>query len=271
MKRISIELVPRLAAPFIEEVGSVRYHFPFIETINVPDLRRLKMRSWEACSLVQPRIPSAIPHIRAIDFCRHHPKRLFAIIEQHRFEEVLVIGGDPPSAFAQEGEETATTLDLIAALHHRFPTLRIYAALDPYRQGVQAEIEYAQEKLAAGACGFFTQPFFDLRLAEIFYEQLGHIELFWGVSPILTAKSESYWRKRNQAFFPRHFEPSMPWNQQFGREMLRFAQQTNGNLYFMPIKVDVIDYLAGIFADQIVLPTLDVQKKMALAEVSFPV
>lgn len=270
MKRISIELVPRLAAPFIEEVGSVRYHFPFIETVNVPDLRRLKMRSWEACGLAQPCVPSTIPHIRAIDFCRHNPERLFAIIEKYQFAEVLIIGGDPPSAFAQEGEEAATSLDLITILHQRFPTLQIYAALDPYRQGIQAEINYAHEKLAAGATGFFTQPFFDLRLAEIFYEQLGHIDLFWGVSPILTAKSESYWRKRNQAFFPRHFEPTMLWNQQFGREMLRFAQQTHGNLYFMPIKVDAIDYLAGIFADQIVLPTLGVKEEV-LAEVSLPV
>lgn len=254
MQRISVELVPRSESQFCQELHQTRRAFPFIEVVNIPDLRRLEMRSWDGCALATGLFPSAIPHIRAIDFCKDEPEPLFDLIERYRFDEVLIISGDPPSAYGDENKPGATALELISLLNARFPEVVIYGALDPYRSGIQTEIEYAQAKLAAGASGFFTQPFFDLRLAEIYAEQLGHAEMFWGVSPILTAKSESYWRKRNQAFFPRHFEPTMLWNQQFGREMLRFVQQTNSNIYFMPIKVDVVEYLAGVFADQISLP-----------------
>lgn len=254
MQRISVELVPRSESQFCAEINQTRSAFPFIEVVNVPDLRRLELRSWEGCQLAAGAFPSTIPHIRAIDFSSQTPEPLFDLIDRYRFEEVLIISGDPPSAFVDGKQPGGTSLEMIACLHQQYPDLKIYGALDPYRSGIQAEVDYAHAKIAAGACGFFTQPFFDLRLAEIYYEQLAHLEMFWGVSPILTAKSESYWRRRNQAFFPRHFEPTLHWNQQFGREMLRFAQQSQGNIYFMPIKVDVVDYLAGVFADQIVLP-----------------
>lgn len=254
MNRISIELVPRNQESLFAAFELVKENFPFINTVNIPDLRRFELRSWDACRMAAPYFAHSIPHLRASDFCLDQPKPLFAMVRQNRFSELLVVQGDPHENEERGPRRPATTLELIQLLAAEMPELKIYAALDPYRSGVQAEVDYLHAKRAAGAAGFFTQPFFDLRLAEIYLEQLAGIDVYWGVSPVLSAKSESYWRKRNRAFFPTGFEPTLGWNQKFGREMLRFVHQVGGNIYFMPIRVDLFDYLCGIFDDMILLP-----------------
>ncbi len=50
--------------------------------------------------------------------------------------------------------------------------MTIYAGLDPYRDSLQSELNYTNEKLEAGADGLFTQPFFDLRWMEIYADHL---------------------------------------------------------------------------------------------------
>jgi len=98
-----------------------------------------------------------------------------------------------------------------------------------------------------GVEGFFSQPFFDLRLMEIYAEKLHNFEIFWGISPVITHKSKSYWESRNRAYFPKGFEPTMDWNLDFANKAMDFCRQTNGNIYMMPIRVNLEEYLSGIF------------------------
>ncbi|MCA9982274.1 MAG: methylenetetrahydrofolate reductase, partial [Anaerolineales bacterium] len=204
--------------------------------------------SWQGCALAKSYVRHAIPHLRAIDFAEDEPFPLLDFIAQNGLRELLIVSGDPPPAGSVSADCVRhTAVSLIRHIKAARPDLKLYAAIDPYRNGIQQEVEYALAKQEAGADGFFTQPFFDVRLMEIFYEQIPHLNIYWGVSPVLTGGSKNYWTTRNRAVFPSTFEPTMAWNQQFGREALRFAQQTESNIYFMPIRADVVTYLKGIF------------------------
>lgn len=107
-------------------------------------------------------------------------------------------------------------------------------------------LDYAASKLDAGADGFFTQPFFDLRLLEVHHELLAGRTVYWGISPVLTDRSRAYWEATNRAVFPREFAASLDWNQEFARRALEFLRSVGGNVYFMPIRIDVERYLSGV-------------------------
>lgn len=246
MTRISIELVPRSQEQLTSELQQISQHFPHLQTVNIPDLLRFPVRSWQGCALAKEYVAHAIPHLRAIDFSRTEPFPLLQFLADHQLQELLIVTGDPPPA-DQNRPDGATALELIRLVKTARPDLKIYAAIDPYRKGIQCELEYIQAKLEAGVDGFFTQPFFDVRLMEIFYEQLPDLNIYWGVSPVLGDGSKKYWITRNRAVFPSHFQPTMEWNQMFARRALQFAQETGTNIYFMPIRADVLDYLSGIF------------------------
>lgn len=249
MTRISLELVPRNPAQLAQELAAVARHFPQLDTVNIPDLLRFPTRSWDGCALAKGYVRHAIPHIRAIDFSRTEPFPLLDTLRQQGLREILVVTGDPPPA-DETRKDGATAVELIRLIKQAAPDFTIYAAIDPYRNGIQQELEYARAKQEAGADGFFTQPFFDVRLMEIFYEQLPDLNIYWGVSPVLAEGSKKYWVSRNRAVFPPHFEPTLQWNWNFGREALRFAQATGGNIYFMPIRADVVQYLSGILVNE---------------------
>lgn len=248
MTRISIELVPRTMASLQEELTALAAHFPHVDTVNIPDLLRFDVRSWEGCAAARRVVPHAIPHIRAIDFSRNadEPFPLRDYLRAHEIDEILVVTGDPPPA-DRARTAGATAVELIRLIRQQMPEMKIYAAIDPYRNGIQEEISYALAKQEAGADGFFTQPFFDVRLMEIFWEQLPDLNIYWGISPVVTAGSKKYWTSRNRAVFPATFQPTMQWNQRFGRQALDFARQTRSNVYFMPILADVVEYLRGVF------------------------
>ncbi len=248
MTRISIELVPRDVAQLQQELGQIETHFPSIDTVNIPDLLRFDVRSWQGCALARRHVRHAIPHLRAIDFSKNEPFPLAGFFREHGIREVLVVSGDPPPA-DETIADGASSVELIGLIRREMPEMTIYAAIDPYRHGIQQEIAYAQAKQAAGANGFFTQPFFDVRLMEIFWEQLPAFDIYWGVSPVLTGGSKNYWTSRNRAVFPATFEPTLDWNQAFGRRALDFARQTGTNAYFMPIRADVKTYLSGVLVD----------------------
>ena len=112
--------------------------------------------------------------------------------------------------------------------------------------GIKAELDYIKRKIDAGADGFFTQPFFDLRLMEIYYDLLPKVETFWGISPVMSARSKDYWDNLNNAIFPPDFEPTLEWNRTFAKRALEFCRNTDSNIYFMPIRVDLVKYLEGI-------------------------
>lgn len=245
MTQISIELVPRSSEELTEELKQLRHHFPDIDTINIPDLLKFSLRSWDACILAKSFYPHAIPHLRAIDFDLSKPFPLVDSFEQNGIESVLVIAGDQPQDMSRRVFRTSS-VELIRAIKKQMPKLKVYAGIDPYRSGIKTELDYVGRKMEAGADGFFTQPFFDLRLMEIYHDLLAGIEIFWGVSPVMTLRSKDYWDNLNNAIFPPDFEPTLEWNRRFARQALEFAQKTDSNLYFMPIRIDPVEYLSGI-------------------------
>jgi methylenetetrahydrofolate reductase (NADPH) len=246
---ISIELVPRDIARLQTELASIRDRYSRIDTVNIPDLLRLPVRSWEGTAAAKPYFSRAIPHVRAIDFDVRKPWPLLPHLEANGIGEVLVVTGDPPTDMSRQVYGT-TSIDLIRKLKLEAPDLKVYAALDPYRSSIREEADYVRRKLDAGADGFFTQPFFDARLMGVYAELLEGSEVYWGVSPVMTSASRSYWETKNNAVFPQSFTPTMDWNTSLAREALAFAEEAGGHAYFMPIKVDLDTYLSGIFGDR---------------------
>jgi methylenetetrahydrofolate reductase (NADPH) len=201
----------------------------------------------------------------------NEPFPLTGFFRSHTICRVLVIAGDPPpeSGPLSSGSKTVAkgghtqsapqtvrktyptkTAPFIRKLKAEMPELTVYAAFDPYRSNIRYELDYLQEKEDAGAEGFMSQPFFDIRLLEIYAEYLEGKQVFWGISPVLSEPSRIYWESRNRAVFPKSFCPEMDWNVNFGKKVIRFCEANKFNLYLMPIKVDVRAYLAGLFLPQ---------------------
>uniref|UniRef100_A0A7C3EAM5 Methylenetetrahydrofolate reductase n=1 Tax=Gracilinema caldarium TaxID=215591 RepID=A0A7C3EAM5_9SPIR len=242
---ISLELVPR-DEQSISEGLSVVSRYSDISLINIPDLLRFPIRSWEACAIIPPHYRS-IPHLRAIDFNLDEPFTLGEYFKNHHIDRVLVVAGDPPQDMKHRVFPTHTT-DFIKKLKTELPELTIYAAFDPYRSNIRYELDYLKAKEDSGAEGFMSQPFFDVRLLEIYAEYLEGRTVFWGVSPVLSEKSRNYWEARNRAIFPRSFRPDLHWNISFGRQVLQFCKTNHFDLYLMPIRVDLDTYLQGLFS-----------------------
>jgi len=244
MQTISIELVPRSADALEEECLALKARFPKLEVANIPDILRMPMRSWEASRIAQRYFRRVIPHLRAIDFCLTTPADLERAVEG--FDEVLIVSGDPPRDFSRVTYPT-TSVELIAFLKQRFPNLRVFAAVDPYRCGPRAELDYLKRKHDAGADGFFTQPFFCLHLLDAYVSLLSSYNVFWGISPVLSDKSRSYWEATNQAIFAADYQHTIEFNQSFARAFLSRLSGDHAHAYFMPIRTNTVAYLEGIF------------------------
>jgi len=242
---ISVEIVPRSIEHIENELKTIQTSLHQVNTINIPDLLRFKVRSWHGTQLAKASYSHVIPHIRAIDFDLKAPLPFVDALIEQAVSSVLIVSGDPPTGL-QSVVHPNKSIDLIRELKHQLPHLKVYAAIDPYRQGFQDEYRYAMEKLEAGASGFFTQPFFDLRLMQIYADLLPDAEIFWGVSPVLNERSKSYWETTNRAIFPNHFDLSLAWNRAFAAEALAFARSEQHHIYYMPIQVNLHDYLSGI-------------------------
>jgi len=228
-----------------KELQLVSSHFPSIERINIPDILRFDLRSWQGCAIAGKIFPKTIPHVRAIDFDPNAPILIEPELCREEIEAVLVITGDLPQDMAHKVYRTSC-LEMIRRLKRELPQLKIYAGMDPYRSGIKEEIDYLKAKLDAGAEAFFTQPFFDLRLMEIYQGFMQDCIIYWGVSPVLTENSQNYWENKNNAVFPPDFEPTLEWNRGFAQQALQFAEAHGDNVYFMPIRTDIAAYLDGI-------------------------
>lgn len=253
--RISVELVARSPEALTGELNALLEHFPFVDTVNIPDLTRFPYRSQHACKLSQTRVRRAIPHLRAVGTNLKDLDPLLQFLDEAELHEVLVVQGDLPADMSQPSYPT-TSVQLIRAIKTALPHVSVYAALDPYRNSLKRERDYALEKLDAGASGLFTQPFFDTRLMRVYLELLPNIPLYWGVTTITSARSLGYWQNRNQAVFPDGFEPTLAWSRAFAKEALTFAQETRTNLYFMPIKADVRAFLEGVLTPEVCRPAV---------------
>ncbi len=251
--RVSLEIVPRSAETLLDG-ATLASGFPAISAVNIPDLLRFPLRSWDACSLLASSSNKEeghppfefIPHLRAIDYDLDKPFPHADLLKSHSITAVLAVAGDPPQDMSHRIYPTGT-VEFIKKLKKEAPWLTVYAAFDPYRSNISHELEYVRAKEDSGADGFMSQPFFDLRLLEIYAEYLEGKTVFWGVSPVNSEKSKNYWEARNRAVFPKSFQPSLEWNVAFGRRVIDFCRNGGFNLYLMPIKVDLRAYLNGLF------------------------
>ena len=258
---ISLEIVPRSAASVREDVRVCR-SCSRITSVNIPDLARFSLRSWDACAAVFEGAPSGvqdeplsvsafIPHLRARDFSCDAPFPHVEFFRRHGIRRALVISGDADeedTAFRRHPWDASAALACIKKLRTEMPELEIYAAFDPYRTNIRYELDYLALKEEAGAAGFMSQPFFDLRLLEIYSEYLEGKRIFWGVTPVLSSGSRNYWESRNRTVFPKSFRADLDWNATFGKNVLNFCEKNNFSLYLMPVKLDLQTYLSRLFS-----------------------
>ncbi len=241
---ISFEIVPRSLEAFDEQYAFVQKLDNGINIVNVPDIQRFDTRSWELATRIDRSKYRFIPHFRAIDF-KIESGELYRIIEQYQLDSVLLVTGDPPEGLKRAFYST-DVVDLIRAVHQRFPNLNIYAGFDPHRQGLQDECNYTQRKADAGATGFFSQPFYDSRMIEIYAEHMQGLETYIGISPITSQASMNYWEVKNQVKFPVGFRPDYDWNVKFANNVIALAAASGLNVYFMPIRIDLSRYFGGV-------------------------
>lgn len=243
--RISVELIPRGEAEVLADAETVRSVMPAANTFNIPDLIRFPLRSWDACALARSILPAAIPHIRAIDIPPGDELAVGDAVAAAGLTEILVIKGDAPSDLSHRTYPNSAEA-IIRRFKRHHPGLRVYAAFDPYRQGLRDELAGVERKLEAGADGFFTQPLFDLRLLTICADMLKGSEVFWGIAPVLGERSKAYWETTNRVVFPSDFSPTLEWNRDFARAAVALIGSFGANVYFMPIKVNLTKYLDGL-------------------------
>jgi methylenetetrahydrofolate reductase (NADPH) len=242
---ISIELVPRSETSIATDLKTIEQSFPSTRMVNIPDLLRFDLRSWDACAMAISGFDRALPHLRAMDFPSKAAGELAERLRGLGLSEALIVRGDAPQDLARPVHST-TSAELIRALKEVDPDLRLYAVFDPYRRGLRVELDEVKEKIEAGAVGLFTQPFFDLRFMQVCADVLRDVEVFWGLAPVLTEGNRRYWEVKNQAFFPGHFEPSLAWNRDFATSCIEWATENEENLYFMPIRLGLREYLGGL-------------------------
>ena len=246
MKRVSVELVPREEESLRGELELLKKYQGQVDVINIPDLLRLPLRSWEGAGIAQDYFSAAMPHIRAMDIDLDRELPMKEYLREHRITEVLVIEGDPPQDMLHEVYPTQST-DVIRKFRAEMPEVKVYAGIDQYRSSMKEELYRTRRKKQAGAAGFFTQPFFDLRYLEVYADMLAGLEVYWGVSPVMNSRSQSYWERKNNVIFPKDFRPDLTWSVDFAKKVMDFAERTGSSLYVMPIKTNLEAYLAGIF------------------------
>lgn len=241
---ISFEIVPRSLEAFDQQYRFVQQLDSGINTINVPDIQRFDTRSWELATRIDRSQYRFVPHFRAIDF-KLGSGDLFRIIDDYQLDSVLLVTGDPPEGLKRAYYNT-DVVDLIHVVRQRYPALNIYAGFDPHRSGVQEECDYIQRKVDAGAGGFFSQPFYDSRMIEIYAEQMQGLETYIGISPITTKASMNYWEVKNKVKFPKNFQPDYQWNVDFAHQVMALAAANGLHVYFMPIRIDLERYFKQI-------------------------
>lgn len=247
MTRISVELVPRDIEVLKEEVKTIKEKLSDVDFINIPDLLSCDTRSWDGANIAKAYFDDVVPHLRAMDFDFTKELPIKDKLREYNIKEVLVIEGDPPQSMLYQVYPTIST-DIIKKFSEEMPEITVYAGIDQYRSSMKEEEYRIRRKQLAGAKGFFTQPFFDMRYLEMYADLLDGLDIYWGVSPVLSERSVNYWRNKNNVIFPKDFEPTLEWNIEFASKVIDFARKHNHNVYLMPIKAKIMPYLEGVFA-----------------------
>jgi methylenetetrahydrofolate reductase (NADPH) len=244
--RVSVELIPRSEADLAEQLLDAA-HVPGVDTINLPDLTRFPYRSWDACRQVGRAGYRTVAHVRAIDVAMERPLPFEAALHDGTLDEVLVVAGDAPADMSREVHPT-TSVQVISRIVREAPHVTVYAALDPYRQSIAAEVDYVRRKVDAGAAGVFTQPFFDVRLMAVWADALAGLSLarFWGATSVTSLRSARYWTTRNGAVLPSAFAPTLEHSRALARSIHDLARELGDDVYFMPIRASCVDYLGDV-------------------------
>ena len=238
MGRTAVEIVARDAEGVQRDLNILK-KFSQVDCVNIPDLIRYEYKSWEAAKITNPTLPT-IPHVRAMDIDLNKPLPMKEAFLNYGIKEVLIIATVYPTE----------SIDVIRKFREELPSVKVFAGIDQYRCGIREELYKVQRKAQAGATGFFTQPFFDMRFLEMYADLLDGYEVYWGVSPVLSARSKGYWERKDKAVFPKDFEPTMDWNIKFAHKVMDFISNTEGGLYFMPITIDIADFLPQVFENK---------------------
>ncbi len=239
-----IELVPRSLSDIRNLAVSLLQEFPFLDGVNVPDVVRLPHRSHDVALDLAANGILAVPHVRCID----RPLDDTVALAQRLFDggvnHMLVVSGDRP----KNGDSVhhVNPIDAIRRIKSEVPGMTVYAGIDPYRSNLATEVAYIRAKQNAGVDGFFSQPFFDVRLAAFFEHLLDGAPLFIGISPVISEASKTYWETVNHMVFPPDFELTMDHNARVAARLIQFADQRNQNIYLMPIKADPVVYLRAM-------------------------
>ena len=221
-------------------------NFPKINAINIPELRSVEIKSFEASEHLLKNSVSAIPHFRLIDRTLENLEMLIEKLFLLGLKQVLLISGDPPleaSDFVPSGVKVPQAIKHIKT---KFPKLKVYAGQDPYRQSFKKELDYCKEKLDSGADGFFTQPFFSEGLLAQWLEHLPETEMWIGLSPVTGKGSRNYWETVNQVVFPPNFRFDLEGNCIMGRRILTLIEAAQKDAYLMPITLPANKYLNAL-------------------------
>ncbi len=243
---IALELVPRSLDGILAESKKSLSTFPFITSVNIPEIRRLPIKSFEpSLELLENSVPTT-PHFRMIDRSEKELIEKISLLVRAGLKQVLLIGGDPPNEadFVPSG---LTTLQGIKAVKREFPQLKVFAGLDPYRNPFREELDYAFRKLEAGADGFYSQPFFSVGMLELWVEQLPDTEIYFGIAPVYTERSRNYWERVNKVVFPPNFSFARDYNTRLARQLLVTISETRSRACLQPVSNGAIEYLQDIF------------------------
>jgi len=244
--QIALELVPKSLSSLLEESKRHIGHFPKIHAINIPEIRSVEIKSFEASEHLLKNGVDAIPHFRLIDRTLGDLESLIGKLIPLGLKQALLISGDPPldtPGFVPSGIKAP---DAIKHIKTKFPQLKVYAGQDPYRQSFRKELDYCKQKLDAGADGFFTQPFFSEGLLNQWLEQLPETEMWIGLSPVTGQSSRNYWETVNQVVFPPNFKFGLEDNCIMGRRILTLIEAAKKDAYLMPITISAEKYLYAL-------------------------
>ncbi|NLB64395.1 MAG: hypothetical protein GX801_09875 [Fibrobacter sp.] len=241
-QKIALELVPNSFETLLDEAQISQKVTQKVQCINIPEMMSKEIKAHHAADLFLKNGFDAIPHFRTRERTIDELAELISPLIALGLNKVLLITGDPPKDNPNEAAKL-TPVQAIPQLKERFPQLKIYVGLDPYRQSFITEFKYCQEKLAAGADGFFSQPFFSPHLLSLWLEQLHNTEFWVGLSPVTTPSFKKYWENTNHVVFPPEFSIDLKENCLEQQKLMKLAAEAGQHIYLMPITVTVEEYL----------------------------
>lgn len=245
---IALELVPKNLDSLLEESKRHLANFPKISAINIPEIRSVEIKSFEASEHLLKNNVAAIPHFRLIDKTLGDLESLIEKLIPLGLKRTLLISGDPPLDMPNFFPSGVKAPEAIKHIKKKFPQLLVYAGQDSYRQSFKKELDYCKQKLDSGADGFFTQPFFSESLLAQWLEQLEATEMWIGLSPVTGASSRKYWETINQVVFPPNFRFDLEGNCIMGRRVLTLIEAAKKDAYLMPITISPERYLNALYA-----------------------